>query len=321
MRAIVAAAAANLAIAAMKLIAGTATGSASMLAEGVHSLVDTGNQALLFVGLRKAQKPADERHPFGYGRELYFYAFVVAVLIFTGGGVFALYEGWQRIAHPEAARGAVIGGVAIPGVLINVAVLAFAILVESGSCYVALQAFRLEKGTASSLAAIRASKDPTTFTVLIEDVAALAGLVIALAGVGLAQLLQWPALDGWASLAIGVLLIAVAGFLMAETHGLLIGEAADPALVAAVRDAVAGEAGVVHIHEVLTQHLGATDILVNISADFDDAITAAEVERIIASVEGRIRDAFPKVGRVFVKPAAGRFAPPAAATAACAPRP
>ena len=299
--AIYTAAGANLAIAVAKFVAGALTGSAAMFAEGVHSVVDTGNQILLLVGLTKSRKPADARHPFGYGRELYFYAFIVALLIFLGGGAFALYEGWHKIGHPEPIRDASIAGLSIPGFWVNIGVLGFAMLAEGYSCYVALKAFWSEKGDLSALAAIRRSKNPSLFTILIEDVAAQAGLLLAFVALVLAELFDLPVLDGVASMLIGLLLIGVAGFLMYETHGLLIGEAADPALVEAIRRAVAGEPGVHHVNEVLTQHLGASDVLVNVSLDVDDALPAGAVEAAVTRLERRIKTEHPEVGRVFIE--------------------
>jgi cation diffusion facilitator family transporter len=299
--AIYTAAGANLAIAAAKFVAGSLTGSAAMFAEGVHSVVDTGNQILLLVGLKKARKPADARHPYGYGRELYFYAFIVALFIFLGGGAFALYEGWHKIGHPEPIRDASFAGLMIPGFWVNIGVLGFAILAEGYSCYVALKAFWSEKGEGSALAAIRRSKDPALFTILIEDIAAQAGLLLALVGLILAELLDLPVLDGWASILIGLLLIGVAGFLMYETHGLLIGEAADPDLVQAICRAIADEPGVHHVNEVLTQHLAASDVLVNVSLDVDDALPAGAVEAAVTRLERRIKAEHPQVGRVFIE--------------------
>ena len=222
--AIYTAAGANLAIAVAKFAGAGLTGSTAMLAEGVHSLVDTANQGLLLFGMRRAKRPADARHPFGYGREVYFYAFIVALMIFLGGGIFAIYEGVEKIGHPEPVRDATVMGYAISGFWTNVAILGFAILAEGYSCLVAVRSFWAEKGEKPPLTAIRSSKDPALFTVLAEDVAALIGLAIALAGVVLAERLQMPALDGWASIGIGLVLVAMALFLMVETHGLLVGE-------------------------------------------------------------------------------------------------
>ena len=299
-RAIYIAAGANLAIAVAKFGGSFVSGSAAMFAEGVHSLVDTINQILLLVGIRRAARAADERHPFGYGREVYFFAFVVALFIFLGG-VFAIYEGWHKFSHPEAEGSATIAGYVVPGFWLNIAVLSFAIATEGYSGLVALRAFRAEVGGAPILRSIRQSKDSSLFTVLLEDAAAFAGLCIAMSGVVLARVFQMPALDGLASVGIGLLLVAVAALLLIETHGLLIGEAADPTLVAAVRAAVADDAGVQAVHEVLTQHMGPRDVLLAISADVDDALTAGQIEAWVSVLEHRIRTDFPRVTHVFIE--------------------
>ncbi|KMO44692.1 cation transporter [Methylobacterium tarhaniae] len=299
--AIYTAAGANLAIAAAKFVGAFLTGSSAMLAEGVHSVVDTANQILLLVGLKRAQRPADARFPFGYGREVYFYAFLVALLIFLGGGAFAVYEGIHKLQHPEPAADAVILGRTIPGFTVNLAILGFAVLAEGYSCFVALKAFWGEKGERPPITAIRRSKDPALFTVLVEDVAALTGLVVALAGVILAETLDRPAFDGIASIVIGLILIGMAIFLMIETHGLLVGEAAEPELVAGLHEIVRSEPGVQHVNEVLTQHLGPADILVNVSLDMNDALTAGEIERLVGRLETRMKALSPKVRRVFIE--------------------
>ncbi|RVU20611.1 cation diffusion facilitator family transporter [Methylobacterium oryzihabitans] len=299
--AIYTAAGANLAIAAAKFVGSWFTGSSAMLAEGVHSVVDTANQILLLVGLKRASRPADARFPFGYGREVYFYAFLVALLIFLGGGAFAIYEGIHKIGHPEPAADAVILGRAIPGFWVNLAILGFAVAAEGYSCVVALRAFWSEKGHAPPITAIRRSKDPALFTVLIEDVAALLGLSVALAGVILAEVLDRPALDGWASIVIGLILIGMAAFLMIETHGLLVGEAAAPSVVAAIREIAAAEPEVRHVNEVLTQHLGPDDVLVNLSLDVDDRISAGEIERLVSRMEAKVRERDARLTRVFIE--------------------
>ncbi|MHB2210379.1 cation diffusion facilitator family transporter [Methylobacterium sp. CM6257] len=299
--AIYAAAGANLAIAAAKFLGGALTGSTAMLAEGVHSLVDTANQVLLLVGMKRAQRPADARHPFGYGREIYFYAFVVALMIFLGGGLFAIYEGIERVRHPEPDVDAEIFGHRLPGIWVNVAILGFAIAAEGTSWVVAMRQFWAEKGQRSAVRAIRRSKDPTLFTILVEDTAALIGLLIALAGVAFAHLLEMPSLDGWASVGIGLVLVGMAVFLMVETHGLLIGEAADPEIVTAIEDLVRAEPDVLHLNEVLTQHLGPSDILVNLSIDMADDLSAGDVESLVTRLDRAVKQRSPEVTRVFIE--------------------
>ncbi|KNY19356.1 cation diffusion facilitator family transporter [Methylobacterium sp. ARG-1] len=299
--AIYAAAGANLAIAAAKFVGGALTGSTAMLAEGVHSVVDTANQVLLLLGMKRAKKPADARHPFGYGREIYFYAFVVALMIFLGGGLFAVYEGIERVRHPSPDADAHLFGYTVPGIWVNVAILGFAIVAEGVSWIVAMRQFWAEKGKSSAMRAIRRSKDPTLFTILAEDTAALIGLLIAFAGVVLAHWLERPSLDGWASVGIGLVLVGMAVFLMIETHGLLIGEAADPAVVAAISDLVRAEPGVLHLNEVLTQHLGPSDILVNVSIDMADDLSAGEVESLVTRLDRAVKQRNPDVTRVFIE--------------------
>jgi cation diffusion facilitator family transporter len=299
--AIYAAAGANLAIAAAKFVGGALTGSTAMLAEGVHSVVDTANQVLLLLGMKRAKKPADARHPFGYGREIYFYAFVVALMIFLGGGLFAVYEGIERVRHPSPDADAHLFGYTMPGIWVNVAILGFAIVAEGVSWIVAMRQFWTEKGKSSAMRAIRRSKDPTLFTILAEDTAALIGLLIAFAGVVLAHWLEMPSLDGWASVGIGLVLVGMAVFLMIETHGLLIGEAADPAVVAAIAELVRAEPGVLHLNEVLTQHLGPSDILVNVSIDMADDLSAGEVESLVTRLDRAVKQRNPDVTRVFIE--------------------
>lgn len=299
--AIYAAAGANLAIAAAKFVGGFFTGSTAMIAEGVHSVVDTLNQILLLVGIKRSEKPADARHPFGYGREIYFYAFVVALMIFLGGGLFAIYEGYERVWHPEPDKDAHLFGYTIPGLWVNLGILGFAICAEGYSFSVAMREFWAEKGQRTALHAIRRSKDPSLFTVLAEDTAALIGLVIAFAGVLLSHALEMPALDGAASIGIGLVLVGMAIFLMVETHGLLIGEAADPDLVKAIEEIVRDEPGVMHVNEVLTQHLGPRDILVNLSLDMADDLSAGAVEETVSRLDTALKARAQDVKRVFIE--------------------
>lgn len=299
--AIYTAAGANLAIAVAKFVGAFLTGSSAMLAEGVHSVVDTANQLLLLVGLKRAQKPADAKHPFGYGREVYFYAFIVALFIFLGGGIFAIYEGAHKIEHPAPPADASLWGYPLSGFWVNVAILGFSIAAEGYSCLVAIRQFQAEKGERGALTTIQRSKDPALYTILVEDVAALIGLVIAMAGVVAAHLLDRPVLDGWSSIGIGLVLVGMAIFLMIETHGLLIGEAADPEVVKAIDEAVRGEAAVHHVNEVLTQHLGPSDILVNVSLDVEDSVPAGEIEQVVGRLDKRLKSLNGNVKRVFIE--------------------
>ena len=218
LRVIIAAIAGNVAIAICKFGAALVTGSAAMYSEAIHSTVDTGNELLLLFGMRRADKPPDAEHPFGYGLQLYFWVFVVAVMIFGLGALVAFYEGVEKILHAEPAR----------YVVVNYIVLGASIVFEAGSWFVAFREFRHQRGRRGWLEAVRRSKDPTVFTVLFEDSAALIGLVIALIGIALAEILEMPRLDGIASLGIGVVLAATAGFLAYESQSLLTGEAVHP---------------------------------------------------------------------------------------------
>ena len=295
-KAIVSAAGANLAIAVAKFVGGGLTGSSAMVSEGVHSVVDTANQGLLLFGLHRAKKPADGRHPFGYGRELYFYSFVVALLIFLAGGLYSLYEGLEKIRHPETVGMVVLLGRRVPGVWINLTILGFSIVAEGTSLYLALR--EMPKDAGSLLSAIRRSKDPSLFVVVAEDTAAVAGLLIAFAGVGLSTLLDRPVLDGVASLGIGAVLVGMAFFLMTETHGLLIGEAASPDVRRAIEEA---ESSILSVNEILTQHLGPSDILVNLSLDIDDVATGADVEALVSRLDAGLKRREPRIRRVFVE--------------------
>lgn len=290
-RAIYAALAGNSLIAVTKFGASYFTGSSAMLSEAVHSLVDTGNQWLLLYGLKRSKRPADRQHPFGYGMEEYFWAFVVAILIFGLGAGISFYEGLKRVMDPHE----------MSDPLVNYIVLGLAIVFEATSWWIALQEFRKGAGKRGWMAEIRHSKDPTKFTVLFEDSAAMAGLVVALAGVALAQYLHMPVLDGVAAIIIGLILAMTAALLAFECKGLLIGEAASPDTVAAIRKAAGGQSGVEAVNEVLTMHLGPEDILVNLSLDFANDLSAEQVETTISGLEQAIRHSFPQVKRIFIE--------------------
>ena len=262
-----------------------------MLSEAIHSLVDTGNQGLLLMGLRRAARPADARHPFGYGREIYFWAFVVAILIFAVGAGVSIYEGIEKVLHPSPVTNAYI----------NYIVLGLAIVFESITCWVAIREFDKTRDGRGYFEAVRVSKDPAMFTVLLEDIAALLGLVVALVGIGLAELLDLPVLDGVASIAIGGILALAAIVLAWETKALLIGEAADPDVIAGVRALAQAEEDVLRVNEVLTNHFGPEEALVNLSLDFRDGVTSQQVEAAISRMERAIKDRFPEVGRVFIE--------------------
>jgi len=281
----------NSLISITKLGAAALTGSAAMLSEGIHSIVDTGNQVLLLMGLKKAQKPADERHPFGYGQEVYFWSFVVAILIFGVGAGVSITEGIKHVRHPHV----------IDNPMPNYIVLGLSFLFEGGAWYMALREFRKVKGRLGTLQAIRDSKDPTTFVILFEDSAAMAGIIVAFLGVWLAQVTGLAWLDGAASIVIGLILAITAAWLAMETKGLLIGESASPEVVAGVRKLVTAIPGVEHVNEVLTLHMGPTDIVVNLSVDVADDLPAGDLETAFAELEVSVREQWPAVQRVYAE--------------------
>ncbi len=289
---IYAALAANLGIAVAKFVAAAITGSSSMLTEGVHSLVDTGNQGLLLYGQYRARRAPDSDHPFGYGRELYFWAFVVAILIFGLGAGVSVYEGWKHIQSPEPLRDP----------LPNYIVLVIAFALEGTSWTIAMREFAASKGDHGWWEAIRDSKDPSGFIVLFEDSAALAGLVVA--GVGIWASHHWgdPRIDGWASIVIGVILAAVASLLARESKGLLIGERANLDMVARIRAQLEAEPCITHVNHVRTIHTAPDRIFVAISADFADDLPMGEAETLIERIEQRLKAQEPKLSSIYIRP-------------------
>ena len=287
---IIAALIGNLGIAGTKLWAALFTGSSAMLSETIHSAVDSGNQLLLLYGLRRARLPADERHPFGHGKELYFWAFVVALLIFSIGAGVSLYEGIRKLSEPHP----------LSSPYVNFAVLEISILFETGSLTVAMREFNRAR-TVTFWTAVRISKDPGVFTVLIEDLAAMAGLVIALLGLLAAEFLHLPWMDGAASIGIGIVLAAVALFLCYETKGLIIGEAAHEDLTREVRALASASPAVAGINEVSTMHLGPEEVLLVMSIDVRNDLEAGRLEDLLQSLEAAIKSRFPVVKRLFTE--------------------
>ncbi len=281
----------NLLIAISKFGAAWVTGSSAMLSEAIHSLVDTGNQGLLLHGIRQATKPASFEHPFGHGLQLYFWTFIVAILIFGLGAGVALVEGVGKILHPHPLENPVV----------NYIVLALSLVFEGITWLVALRAFRDGKGKRRWLDAIKSSKDPTVFTVLFEDTAALVGLLIAASGITAGQVFSLPIMDGVASVAIGLVLAVTAALLAYESQSLLIGEGVQPEVRASLRQLAEAETGVMRLNELLTMHFGPNDVLVALSLDFDDAQLASSVEQTVSRLERRIKDAHPEVTRVFIE--------------------
>lgn len=290
-RVIYAALAGNSAIAITKIAAASYTGSSAMLSESIHSIVDTGNQALLLYGMRRAGRPADELHPFGYGREIYFWAFVVAILIFAVGAGVSVYEGIHKVQHPTPIR----------NVGINYIVLSIAMVFEGGAWWIAFRAFDSTRGKRSLLAAVLDSKDPSIFTVLLEDTAAMLGLLIAFVGIALGQALGIPELDGCASIAIGCILAGAAILLARETKGLLIGEGADPAVIEEIKRVLGTQSAIERVNEILSMHQGPDDILVNVSVEFRDGLEIGAIERHTSAIEREIKARIPGARRVFIE--------------------
>jgi cation diffusion facilitator family transporter len=291
-RTIIIALGANFGIAISKFIAAGITGSSAMLTEGVHSVVDCTNQLLLLWGRRQANKPADEYHPFGYGRELYFWSFVVAVLVFALGAGVSIYEGILHIAEPEHAGSPTVAYV----------VLLIAFLLDGWSTMEAFREFKEAKGNSGWIDAIRRSKDPAGFIVLLENGAAMAGIVVAAGGLALAQATADPFYDGAASVVIGLILGITAFFLAYESKALLIGEAADPEIVRALHEMVEARDGVSSVGEVLTVHSAPDQITAMLSVDFVDTMTAREVEALVCSVELEAEKRFPIIRRLYIRP-------------------
>jgi cation diffusion facilitator family transporter len=281
----------NTAIAVTKFVAAAVTGSSAMLSEGVHSLVDSGNGLLLLWGIRQAAKPPDEQHPFGRGKELYFWTLIVAVLIFGIGGGISIYEGAKHIQHPEP----------ISNPLINYIVLALAMVFEGFAWWVAFREFRKVKGSLGYLRAIRESKDPTTFTVLFEDTAAMLGLVVAFVGVFLGHTFHLPWLDGLASVVIGVILCGVASFLAFESKGLLIGEGIDRQTKADIERFVVADPDVDKLVRALSLHFGPEDVLLTLEIAFRPGLSAADAAAAVDRMDKAIRAEHPEVKHLFIE--------------------
>lgn len=285
----------NLAIAAAKFVAYAWTGSSAMLSEAIHSLVDTSNQALLLHGMKRSQRPADVHHPFGHSKELYFWSFIVAILLFSLGAGVALYEGAEKLHNPHPIHDAHI----------NYIVLIVAIALEGVSTWKALSEFNARRGEAGVISALRASKDPALFAIVLEDLAALAGLLCALVGVFVADQFGIAEADGIASIAIGLILGLVAAFMSIEIRSLIIGEAASPevrsGLAAIIRKETGAGRPIKGINEIRTMHLGPEDVLVAASVDFHDGETSKSVEETTSRLEKAIRVRFPEVRRLFIE--------------------
>lgn len=288
---IYAALAGNTLIALTKFTASAYTGSSAMLSEAIHSMVDTGNQGLLLLGLHRAKKPADDAFPFGYGKEVYFWSFVVAILIFSVGAGVSIYEGIIHLSQP----------VEVESPIINYLVLIVAIVFEGAAWVYAFREFDQIRGDTGYIDAVRNSKDPTVFVVLFEDTAAILGLLVAFIGLIFAQASGNPAYDGYASIIIGIILASTAAWLAYETKGLLIGEGMNLQAVAKLRAIVRSSPGVEHVNEVLTMHMGPQFILVNISVDFANDCSADAIEKTISEMDRKLKQYSPEIKRVFIE--------------------
>ena len=283
--------AANVAIAVTKFIVAGITGSSAMLSEGVHSLVDTGNGLLLLVGLKLSKRPATPDHPFGHGKELYFWSLIVAVLIFGLGGGMSLYVGVSHVRHPTPLQEPMWSYI----------VLAAAALFEGSSLLIAFRHFKSQIGERPFWTSLHQSKDPSTYTVLAEDSAALIGLAIAAAGIWASHALNEPAFDGAASILIGLLLAGTATLLIHEARGLLVGEGLRPDTVEAIRKIAAAHREVLSVGRPLSMYIGADEVLLVLDVDFDDSTPAEQVAETIKAIEAEIRERFSKIRRIYIE--------------------
>jgi len=282
---------ANLAIAVTKFVAAGITGSSAMISEGIHSVVDTGNQILLLLGIKRSQKPPDENHPFGHGKELYFWSLIVAMLLFGVGGGLSVYEGITHLRHPHP----------LEDPFWNYASLGAAFVFETISWILAMRQLRPTIREKGMWKALRTSKDPSIVILFFEDSAALVGLIIAFLGVFLGHLWNSPVPDGIASLAIGLLLAGVASFLVAQSRGLLLGESVDPEILADIRAIVGSDPAVVEAKYPLTMHLGPEEVLMNLEIDFRPGLPPGQITESIQRLEQEIRRRHPEVQRIFIE--------------------
>lgn len=282
---------ANLAIAISKFVAASISGSSAMLSEGIHSLVDTGNGGLLLLGISRSKKAPDKQHPFGHGKELYFWALVVAILIFSIGGGMSFYEGIHHLQHPEP----------IGDPTVSYIVLFLAILFEGAALALALKSFNKVRKGKPFWNAIKTSKDPASFAVILEDSAALLGLLVALLGVFLTQYTGDPKWDGIASLVIGVLLAIIAGLLAVESKALLIGESAEPEIRESIKEIAIADPSVHKMLDPVTLHFGPEVVLLALDAEFEDELTADEIEAAIRRIETQIREKHPIIKRIYIE--------------------
>lgn len=278
-------------IAITKFFAAVITGSSAMLSEGIHSLVDTGNQVLLLLGLKRAKKPADKQFPYGHGKEVYFWSFVVAIMIFGVGAGISIYEGIHSVMEPHP----------VESPMTNYIVLGLAMIFEAFAWYFAWKEFEKNREGRSYFKTVREEKDPITFVVLFEDSAAMLGLVVAFIGIWLAQVTGILLFDGLASITIGIILAVTAGWLAYETKSLLIGESASDRVVEGVSQIAASYSGIKEVNETLTMHVGPQFILLNLSLDFSNDLNAEGIENSIADITKEIKGRYPRIKRVFIE--------------------
>jgi cation diffusion facilitator family transporter len=283
--------AANLLIAISKFVAASFTGSSAMLSEGIHSVVDTGNQALLLLGIKRSRRPADPQHPFGYGKELYFWSLIVALLLFALGGGMSLYEGIIHIQRPEPMKDP----------MWNYIVLGLAGVFEGAAWWVAYKELKKEQQRKGFIKQMQASKDPAVFVVLFEDTAALLGVLIALLGVFLGHELNNPYFDGAASILIGLILGSVAILLARESKGLLLGEGAKPETFESIKKIILDDPAVSTLQDPLTMHFGPKEILLAVNVQFKPKLTAEEIEKAVDRLEKKVRDAHSDIKRIFIE--------------------
>lgn len=288
--------AANLGIAAAKFVAAAISGSSAMLSEGIHSTADCGNELLLLLGLKRSQRPPDDAHPYGHGKELYFWALIVAMVLFSIGGGMSLYEGITELREPHPLTDATV----------NFVVLGVAFAFEAGSFVIAVRKLREMSPNGSLWAAVRDSKDPSVFMVVGEDLAALVGLVAAFAGVTLAHLTGNPVFDAAGSLVVGAVLCVVAVLLARESRGLLIGESGGKALADGVRALAAADPAVCRVGAPLTMQLGPREVLLNLELEFRAELSMNELGAAIDRIEGKLKEAHPQITRIFLESAALR---------------
>jgi cation diffusion facilitator family transporter len=294
---IIAALIGNTLVALTKFVAAIATGSSAMFSEGIHSVVDTGNQVLLLYGLKRASLPADERFPFGHGKEVYFWSFIVAIMIFGVGSGISIYEGIHSISNPKPLENPVV----------NYIVLALAIIFEGIAWLFAWKTFSRQRGDLGVVEAVTRGKDPSLFVVLFEDSAAMTGLLVALLGIALTDMTGNHMFDSVASILIGIILALTAAWLAYETKGLLIGESANISVVNGIRQLVSTSRDVQHINDILTMHMGPEYILVNLSVEFQDNATADDIEDAVSQLDRKIKRKYPFVKRIFIEAEARQF--------------